>query len=158
LPLETVETLPPALMRAGTLMRAGVSGIRKLLGNDRTPQRPPEAKLELPAPRSNPALPAPKQSEAPALPAPRGAGDRSKRSSDQDIELANFRMQTKKREKVRKDQKPDRGEVTIGGRAKKRGESRTPSTETEFKRGGSVGASRRADGCAQRGKTRGRIS
>jgi hypothetical protein len=150
LPLETVETLPPALMRAGTLMRAGVSGIRKLLGNDRTPQRPPEAKLELPAPKSNPALPAPKKTEAPALSAPK--------RSKEDAELANFRMKTKEREKVRKDQKPDRGEVTIGRKAKKRGESRTPPTETEFKRGGSVGASRRADGCAQRGKTRGRIS
>ena len=143
LPLQPVETLPPFLTRALALARMGAGGVNKLLENNRTPQRPPEAKLELPAPKANPALPSPAKSTAVA-------------KREVTAESANARPPRPPRPIPGRPDSDDKEEQrqSLAQRRKKK-EKDKPKT---YATGGSVGASRRADGCAQRGKTRGRIS
>jgi len=136
-PLQTVETLPGPGKLARLAIGAGKELKDRLLGGERTPQRPPEAKLELPAPAKPAELPAPAKPPATvksdvsgkARP-PRPLPD----TPDKDVEA-----QRAKRRKA--------------NMAKKAAANREKAKT--FSKGGSV--SSRADGCVQRGRTRGKV-
>jgi hypothetical protein len=137
-PLETVETLPGPRKLAQLAYGAGKELMGRIRG-ERTPQRPPEAKLELPAPAKTPALPAP-----PKPPATVKSDVSSKARPPRPLPDTPEKDVEAQREAIKR-RKAKMAKTAAANREK---------TKT-FSRGGSV--SSRADGCVQRGKTRGKV-
>jgi hypothetical protein len=137
-PLQPVETLPGPGRLARLAYGAGKEFMGRIRG-ERTPQRPPEAKLELPAPAKAPALPAPPKPPATVKSDVSGKARPPRPLPDTPEKDVEAQREDVKRRKARM--------------AKKAAANRE-KTKT-FSKGGSV--SSRADGCVQRGKTRGKV-
>jgi hypothetical protein len=137
-PLETVETLPGPRKLAQLAYGAGKELMGRIRG-ERTPQRPPEAKLELPAPAKTPALPAP-----PKPPATVKSDVSSKARPPRPLPDTPEKDVEAQREAIKR-RKAKMAKTAAANREK---------TKT-FSKGGSV--SSRADGCVQRGKPRGKV-
>jgi len=137
-PLQPVETLPGPGKLARLALGAGKEFVNRIRG-ERTPQRPPEAKLELPAPAKAPALP------APAKPPTTITSDVSSKARPPRPLPDTPDTKDKDEQRAALKRKANMAKKATANREKAK----------TFSKGGSV--SSRADGCVQRGKTRGKV-